>query len=449
MLLTDDRDSADGADRRDPEAGSALAAVIGVIAVTAVIAMSLLATTVFAVGLSTGGRASVQAEAAAEAGIDYARARIDQCAGGALPVAPAGSPSFTLQVQYRADTGNWKDGCPDDLATQVHLVSTGYPDGQGPPTSTPQDARTIDAVLDIVVATPARRMFPDVAMGVVGLQVPGGTAATDTTAAVPAADVTLTGTVSTAGDVTCDGTLRVVGDLHVKDKLFGCPAPSGTLFNKAPNKYAAASPFNVFPQIVAYDPRLPNRTRLTLPQAMPLMDPYNDPQSCVIQGWAATPVNLGDIVIDARNCPKVTIQAVANVNLTGDLIWLVNDFDLSGYINVTSDPNAPDPMGEGFAVYIIRPWDPANPTTCAPGLDHGISLSSGGFTTGPRTKVMLYSTAGVDVRSSVSMTGQIYGCDVRIGGTTRLDDGQFGAMIPKVNAGLRLVSQADVPPAGS
>jgi hypothetical protein len=447
MLLTDTSNSA----RRDPEAGSALAAVIGVIAVTAVVAVSLLATTVFGLGLANGGRTSVQARAAAEAGIDYAKARYDQCVAGALPAPPAGSPSFSLQISHRRDGGSWKPGCPDDVATQVRLVSTGYPDGRTAATTAPADRRSIDAVLDILVTTPARRMFPDVVMGALSLETPGATDATATTAAGAAADVTLTGTVSTAGDITCDGTLRVVGDLHFKDKMFGPGCTTyGTVFNKGGNKYQATSPFNTFPQILADDPRLPYRTYRTLPQAMPLMDPYNDPNSCIIQGWTPYPVPLGDIVIDARSCPVVTIKAIANVSLTGDMIWLVNDFDLSGNINVTSAPGA-TPDAEGYAVYIIRPWDPAHTSTttgCTPGFEHGIKLSGGGFTTGPRTKVMLYSTAGVDIRSNLSMTGQIYGCDVRIGGTTRLDDGAFGAMIPKVNAGLRLMSQGDVSSGG-
>ncbi|WNB87383.1 hypothetical protein [Cellulomonas sp. ATA003] len=44
---------------------------------------------------------------------------------------------------------------------------------------------------------------------------------------------------------------------------------------------------------------------------------------------------------------------------------------------------------------------------------------------------MLYSSEKIDVATSLSMAGQIYGCDVRLGASTHLMYGQFGTMTPR------------------
>jgi hypothetical protein len=53
------------------ERGSAILAVLGVMGVTMVIAVTTTTASLHAVGITTSTRASVEAEAAAEAGIDY------------------------------------------------------------------------------------------------------------------------------------------------------------------------------------------------------------------------------------------------------------------------------------------------------------------------------------------------------------------------------------------
>jgi hypothetical protein len=182
-----------------------------------------------------------------------------------------------------------------------------------------------------------------------------------------------------------------------------------------------------------------------------VIDPSSRDHPCDIYGAALAPVQLGGMVIDARECSKpipgkplhvpgpLRIRANANVQLGGDLIWLVDDFDLSGVISITAKPG-----GGAYSLYVLKPWDPANTGQCATGSSKGIRMTGGGFNTGPNTKVMLYSSEMVDVLTSLSMTGQIYACDVRLGASTSLQYGGFGAQVPARAAGLELLTMTDV-----
>ncbi|WNB87381.1 hypothetical protein [Cellulomonas sp. ATA003] len=259
MLLTRPPRSGDVRDAaRDSEAGSAMAAVLGIIAVTAVIAVSLLATTVFASGVTSAGRAGVQASAAAEAGLDYARARFATCTGGGSngTITPASGtePTFRLQVAYRktAGSGSWSTGCPKSDSTEVRIRSTGYAPGSGPLTSRPH--AVMEGIYTIVVAEPSRPLFPNTIMGEHHIDI--------------AAATSITGAISTAGDFRCNGSMSQSaattpsgatlepGDLHIGGTYVdnGSCVTSGTRYDKA--KYKADNPRNEFPRIVPGDPRL-------------------------------------------------------------------------------------------------------------------------------------------------------------------------------------------------
>ncbi|MBG6108871.1 hypothetical protein [Frigoribacterium sp. CG_9.8] len=109
------------------ESGAALLAAIGLTAVAAIIALTVTSSTIYAVGYSTAIRSGVQAQAAAEGGIDFAAASLGTPAGGCLTqYVSTTAPIFTVNVSYSnvdpspvpdVDT-SWVSGCPTTTAVK-------------------------------------------------------------------------------------------------------------------------------------------------------------------------------------------------------------------------------------------------------------------------------------------------------------------------------------------
>ncbi len=100
--------------------------MVAIIAVTGVIAATLLTTTMYAVGYASSSRASVQAQAAADGGIDYALLNLTACSNGVITSPASTTPVFRVVVDHRVTNGAWVNGsCPAASAAQVRLTSTG------------------------------------------------------------------------------------------------------------------------------------------------------------------------------------------------------------------------------------------------------------------------------------------------------------------------------------
>ncbi|MDJ0375997.1 hypothetical protein [Cryobacterium sp. PH31-L1] len=107
------------------ERGSALLAVVGIMAVMAVVATTVIGVTLGSLRVSGTIRATVQAQAAAEAGIDYTAASLGRSVCPAV-APPAGSPVFSVAVSYTtSDSGAFISGCPTGSFAQVRIISTG------------------------------------------------------------------------------------------------------------------------------------------------------------------------------------------------------------------------------------------------------------------------------------------------------------------------------------
>ena len=100
------------------ERGSAILGVLGVMGVTIVIAVTTTTASLHAVGVTSSTRASVEAEAAAEAGIDYAASQL--ATSICQPIYTSSTaPIFSVVVSYSnlstspgtTDT-SWVSGCP-------------------------------------------------------------------------------------------------------------------------------------------------------------------------------------------------------------------------------------------------------------------------------------------------------------------------------------------------
>ncbi|WP_150307838.1 hypothetical protein [Planctomonas psychrotolerans] len=137
---------------RDEDEGSTMLAVIGLMAVTAVISVTVAAATIHGLGVSSSVQASIQSRAAAEAGIDVARAGLltaGSCGSVSGVYESTTAPAYRARVQYDAG-GGWVSGCPIDTATLVRIESVGTANAAGVAGASSGDTRTVEAIFNFV-----------------------------------------------------------------------------------------------------------------------------------------------------------------------------------------------------------------------------------------------------------------------------------------------------------
>ncbi len=147
--------------------GSALVGVLGVMGVTVVIAITTTTASLHAVGITTSTRASVEAEAAAEAGIDYAASQL--ATSVCQPTyASSTAPIFSVVVSYSSlqtspgttDT-SWVSGCPTSTSAQrLKLVSTGTTTTAGVAGNTTGNIRKVEAIYPYTPSPPSNMIVP-------------------------------------------------------------------------------------------------------------------------------------------------------------------------------------------------------------------------------------------------------------------------------------------------
>lgn len=158
------------------ETGTTILAVVGLIAIAAIMAVTITATTIHALGFTSATRAGVQAQAAADAGVEFARALIenDDCpATGKLSrtygeIDPDASSDVAENLYFEATiqygivlSGSWTTGCPTGLLSpllnyQVRIESTGHAESPGVNGISALDDATVEAVYGwSILAAPA------------------------------------------------------------------------------------------------------------------------------------------------------------------------------------------------------------------------------------------------------------------------------------------------------
>jgi cytoskeletal protein CcmA (bactofilin family) len=112
---------------RSDDSGSALIAVISLAAVTAVIAITVGVATVNSLQFTNSTAGSVEARAAADAGVVVAELalRAEGCDAENGVFESSGNPAYRVTTSYDAGAG-WVEGCPPAEATQVRFVSEGF-----------------------------------------------------------------------------------------------------------------------------------------------------------------------------------------------------------------------------------------------------------------------------------------------------------------------------------
>lgn len=385
MLLTDRLHRA----TRDRDAGSALAAVVGILAVTGIIAATLLTATTFGSGFTSASRAAVQAQGAAEGGLDYARVNLAACNGAPI-TNPAGTrPVFTVEVAYRTKTsGGWTPACVPALPTvptdavQVRLTSTGRAEHIGAAGHNRGDIRTMEAVY--------------------GFEPPF----------IILADQRLTMT----GSLTIHDTLARPADMSTNGTTIGC---GGGLVMKGVI-YTAGNPSscNGVPLVGPIDTTAP-------PHIMPRYTPSD-------LRWPTTPATLTSTgscaPSGALTLPRSVVQCSGTLNLSGVQLTLTGDVVIFAPQISVNDLNVRSSGGR-FSLHLVKPW-PASQATCPP-TDNVPDVQGKKIVTDDFTSVMLYSSTEVQLDSpeGLPVRLQLYGCQVDTKGSPKLFLAPTGPMV--------------------
>lgn len=153
---------------RRNERGSAILGVLGVMGVTVVIGITVTTASLHAVGITTSTRASVEAEAAAEAGIDYAASQLATSVCQAQ-YSSSTAPIFSVVVSYSdlsappgTTDNSWVSGCPttDTEAQRLKLVSIGTASTKGVAGNTTGNVRKVEAIYPYTPSPPSYTIVP-------------------------------------------------------------------------------------------------------------------------------------------------------------------------------------------------------------------------------------------------------------------------------------------------
>jgi cytoskeletal protein CcmA (bactofilin family) len=149
------------------EDGTALLAVLGVMGVASIIGITTTSMSLHAVGITTSTRAGVQAEAAAEAGVDFAAAKLATSICQTTYTSST-APIFTVSVAYSSLTispgvvdNSWINGCPASTsAGRLKLISKGTATSLGVAGNSSQNVRTVEAIYSYTPSPPSYSIIP-------------------------------------------------------------------------------------------------------------------------------------------------------------------------------------------------------------------------------------------------------------------------------------------------
>ncbi|TFD81835.1 hypothetical protein [Cryobacterium psychrophilum] len=123
---------------------------------TAIVAVTISAATINALGFTSTSKASVQARAAADAGVDVAIRNLrttNGCmadANGTFTSAVSTVPVFSVLLEHLDPVLGWTKGCPDVTTTSMRITSTGAAQSLGVAGKTSGDSAVTEAIFTYV-----------------------------------------------------------------------------------------------------------------------------------------------------------------------------------------------------------------------------------------------------------------------------------------------------------
>jgi hypothetical protein len=136
------------------EEGVALAAVLGIFAVAIILSSVILSSITSGLGQTSSTRASVQSQAAADAGIAVAQASLlaGTCvanSNGNYVSAAGVAPEYSASIWRARADGSWEQGCPASVAGSVRILSGGTAASLGVSGNTLGDESTVEAIFSV------------------------------------------------------------------------------------------------------------------------------------------------------------------------------------------------------------------------------------------------------------------------------------------------------------
>jgi hypothetical protein len=425
--------------------------------VLAIISVTVLSSTMNALGTTTSTRASMQARAAAEAGIDVATAGLQttgSCTNVTGVYSSAVEPEFEAVIAYDEGAG-WVNGCPTFDSVLVRVTSTGAASSKGVAGATAGDEVTLEAVFnydDIIVQVPivGSAVYAHTIVGVLKkfeLKSAGNSVATSVT--IKNGDVSCSNNAKIGGDLilgdgnanlnmcTVDGSVAVNGNVTANSSHIGGDLrATGTVTKSADTTVggtvAAGSATGLRPIPTWSD--VPSAPAHWTAAGYTVVD-WTGP--CTITDSTAEWANLTNYTTKTAinflaacpSSPVITNNNVgATVSLKTDLVFIAEEFTFNKLRFRSSSTT------EERKLAFIVPDDetaPADTPTCAPpaGMTGNITLTNE-TDFGPLIAAMVYTPCKV-ISDRGGFRGQMYGGEVEFGQQASLTFVQVG--IPGVD----------------
>ncbi len=404
--------------------GSTLMAVIGFMGVAAIITITVAAVTLNSLGFTSSTRAGVQAQAAAESGIDYFQADIaaDGCSD---TYAPGLAADFTAKVSYSLfDTGeSWIAGCPGAAkAKRLKVVSTGVATATGVAGNSSGDTRVVESVFAYEPAVPSGIQPTGAAMYLYGGVIFKNNAEIgDEVGSDIDSETGVSAIQVKQGDVSCENNTVIKGTVVVENgnlNIWKCEIRGDAWAS------GQATLGTVTGNLTASNPTRPSGvggsyTRGgTIPSIPDWVDfgyqpgewigedglPYqvkNVPaadcltlSSSKIATWAGGK----PIILNGLSC-SAGVFVTGNVSLTSDTVIYAHKFDMD--YRFTSSTAAIRRL------WFITPDElPDKKPTCAP--HQGAFVSKNHFESTPTVSAMLYTPCLYEAKNNLEWRGQIY-----------------------------------------
>jgi len=413
------------------ENGSALVAVLGVFAMGLILTTVIVSSVVHAQGFSTYSRASVQSQAAADAGIAVALAALytaSDCNAQSTPgvYVSTSSPEYRVTIERNNGSG-WVAGCPNSFTSQVRITSTGTAEAPAVSGVSAGDSSTVEAVYDYLVpgvnpsgvalylhdgAVIEANSSLDISEGgTTGLIVKNGQLDCNKNNGVINGSLLIHGDLSFGGKCTVNGSAVVTGSTSLGSGTINGNLTSGSVSPNPPGSKVGGTytQSSVAPEVpewtnLGYDP-LDWRTSAGLPYEIRPM----------ILGCKLSSGNLGGLVpgypviINALACPGgITANNNTTVRLTSDVVIFANEFDFgsTNKLTFTSSSSA------SHRLWFITPDNGAagdESPTCA--SNQGDFAVNNSFAVEAPIAALLYTPCAFDGKNGFTWNGQIYAGD--------------------------------------
>lgn len=385
-------------------------AVLGLMAVTIVIGLTITAATINGLGFTSSSKASVQARAAAEAGVDSSLVGLSGSATCPSAFTSATTPKYTTAIAY-LDASGAVVSCA--VASQVRITSTGAAESPGVAGASSGDSSRIEAIYPYTPASTPGVVSSGAAIylasganfnnggsiassGIVpAIQVKTGNFDCDNNTGIIGSVVVVSGTMSLkkceiTGDAWASGKATLQTDGDVLGKLTAAlPQPLSGSFTWSPSL-----PMPLVPEWTEFPY---NRADWVTAAGAPFDEVVKTGGTCPLP----TDNGSSPVIVNALGCTGGVVEA-GNVILKNDLVVVAQKFTFNNSFEIKSSSAAAHRIW--FVTPDLTPAD--NAATCGP--------SQGDFKIGNNLKIeapisaMLYTPCGIDTGNGFVWTGQMY-----------------------------------------